>query len=109
MYEGSIFMEEYKFDGSAYEFLGIMRWSLIAREMQKEHRKDRFDVLKDSTRLEEIADEYGMDDYDLIKELIRLTDELKNTEFYERKSLVEALLQFAQELEEKETNVENGT
>lgn len=50
-----------------------------------------------------------MDDYALIKELIRLTDELKNTEFYERKSLVEALLQFAQELEEKETNVENGT
>ena len=83
---------EYKFDGSAYEFLGIMRWSLIAREMQKEHRKDRFDVLKDSTKLEEIADEYGMDDYALIKELIRLTDELKNTEFYERKSLVVALL-----------------
>lgn len=109
MYEGSIFMEEYKFDGSAYEFLGIMRWSLSAREMQKEHRKDRFDVLKDSTKLEEIADEYGMDDYALIKELIRLTDELKNTEFYERISLVEALLQFAQELEEKETNVENGT
>lgn len=102
-------MEEYKFDGSAYEFLGIMRWSLAAREMQKEHRKDRFGVLRDSTKLEEVADEYGMDDYVLIKELIRLTDELKNTEFYERKSLVEALLQFAQELEEKETNGENGT
>lgn len=25
------FMEEYKFDGSAYEFLGIMQWSLVAR------------------------------------------------------------------------------
>ena len=42
------FMEEYKFDGSAYEFLGIMRWSLVARQMLKDHRKDCSDVLKDS-------------------------------------------------------------
>lgn len=89
-------MEEYKFDGSACEFLGIMRWSLVARQMQKEHRKDCSDVLKDSAKEGEVADEYGMDEYVLIKELIRLTDELKNTEFYERKSLVEDLIQLAE-------------
>lgn len=92
-------MEEYKFDGSAYEFLGIMKWSLVARQMQKDHRKDCSDVLKDSAKVGEVADEYGMDEYVLIKELIRLTDELKNTEFYERKSLVEDLIQFAETLE----------
>lgn len=92
-------MEEYKFDGSAYEFLGIMKWSLVARQMQKDHRKDCSDVLKDSVKVGEVADEYGMDEYVLIKELIRLTDELKNTEFYERKSLVEDLIQFAETLE----------
>ena len=89
-------MEEYKFDGSAYEFLGIMKWSLVARQMQKDHRKDCSDVLKDSAKVGEVADEYGMDGYVLIKELIRLTDELKNTEFYKRASLVEDLLQFAE-------------
>lgn len=101
-------MEEYKFDGSAYEFLGIIRWSLVAREMQKDHRKDCFDVLRDSDKVGEVADEYGMDGYVLIKELIRLTDELKNTRFYERNSLAEDLMEFAQELEEKEMNRENG-
>lgn len=89
-------MEEYKFDGSAYEFLGIMRWSLVARQMLKDHRKDCSDVLKDSDKMGEVADEYGMDEYVLIKELIRLTDELKNTEFYERNSLVEDLIQLAE-------------
>lgn len=101
-------MEEYKFDGNAYEFLGIMKWSLVARQMQKENRKDRFDVLTNPDKVEEAAEEYGMDDYALIKELIRMTDELKNTEFYERKSLVEDLLQFVEAREEKEMNEENA-
>lgn len=92
-------MEEYKFDGSAYEFLGIMRWSLVARQMLKDHRKDCSDVLRDSDKVGEVADEYGMDGYVLIKELIRLTDELKNTEFYERQSFVEYLIQLAETLE----------
>lgn len=92
-------MEEYKFDGSAYEFLGIMRWSLVARQMLKEHRKDCSDVLRDSDKVGKVADEYGMDGYVLIKELIRLTDELKNTEFYERQSFVEYLIQLAETLE----------
>lgn len=92
-------MEEYKFDGSAYEFLGIMRWSLVARQMLKDHRKDCSDVLKDSDKVGEVADEYGMDGYVLIKELIRLTDELKNTRFYERQSFVEYLIQLAETLE----------
>lgn len=92
-------MEEYKFDGSAYEFLGIMRWSLVARQMLKEHRKDCSDVLRDSDKVGEVADEYGMDGYVLIKELIRLIDELKNTEFYERQSFVEYLIQLAETLE----------
>lgn len=92
-------MEEYKFDGNAYEFLGIMRWSLVARQMLKEHRKDCSDVLRDSDKVGKVADEYGMDGYVLIKELIRLTDELKNTEFYERQSFVEYLIQLAETLE----------
>lgn len=92
-------MEEYKFDGSAYEFLRIMRWSLVARQMLKDHRKDCSDVLKDSDKVGEVADEYGMDGYVLIKELIRLTDELKNTRFYERNSLAEDLMEFAETLE----------
>ena len=81
-------------------------------EELKRRKKRQLERQKNHARMRDYNPyeiEYGMDDYALIKELIRLTDELKNTEFYERKSLVEALLQFAQELEEKETNVENGT
>lgn len=76
-----------------------MRWSLVARQMLKDHRKDCSDVLRDSDKVGEVADEYGMDGYVLIKELIRLTDELKNTEFYERQSFVEYLIQLAETLE----------
>ncbi len=100
-------MEEYKFDGDAYEFLGIMKWSLVARQMQKEKRKGRFDILTDSVKVEEVAEEYGMDEFVLIKELIRLTDKLKNTEFYENKSIVEELLRI-EAREEKEAHNENG-
>ena len=101
-------MEEYKFDGSAIEFLAIMKTCMVARQMQKEKRKDLYKVLSEFHKVEEVAEEYGMDDYVLIKELIRLTDELENTEFYRRKYIIEGLLQFVEERNEKESNEENG-
>lgn len=95
-------MEEYKFDGNAYDFLWLMKWSLVARQMLKENRKGHFSILTDSEKVQEAAEEYGMDDFVLINELIRLTDELKNTEFYANRSLIEELLRIA------EANEENG-
>lgn len=102
-------MEEYRFDGSACEFLEAMKYILIARQMYKDNRKDLLDVLTNPDKVEEVSDEYGMDDYVLIKELIRMTDELKDTGFYFKKSLVETLLQQMEEREKKKADGKNGT
>lgn len=83
--------KEYKCPYSLYHFLGIMKWSLVVRQMQEDNRKDIYDAMVNPDKIEEVAGEYGINQYSLIKELIRFADEAKNTLEYQLHELDEAI------------------
>lgn len=71
--------KEYKCPYSLYHFLGIMKWSLVTKQMDEDNREDRFEVMTNPNKIEEVAEEYGINSYTLMKELIRFADEAKQS------------------------------
>ncbi len=70
--------KEYHFEGNVYTFLGIMKWSLVARQMHKDNREDFYETVSNPDKVEAVAKKYGMTDMVLMKELIRLADNAKD-------------------------------
>lgn len=71
--------DEYKCPYSLYHFLGIMKWSLVVRQMDEDNREDRFEAMTNPDKIEEVDEEYGINSYTLMKELIRFADEAKQS------------------------------
>lgn len=74
--------KDYKFEGSLYEFLGIVQWSLTVRQAHKDGREDGFDIATNPKKNLEAAEEYGITTENLIKELVRLGREAEDSVEY---------------------------
>lgn len=70
---------QYKYEGDAFAFLGMLKWTLVSRKAYDEKKEDWQTIITNPQKVMELAEEYGMDDYSLINELDRLTKELKNS------------------------------
>lgn len=76
--------QSYKFDGNVQYFLGIMKWSLVTHQMQKDGREDLFDVMTKPDKIEEVANEYGMNNIALLQEMVRFGKEAEDIlDFYD--------------------------
>lgn len=73
----------YKFNGNVQYFLGIMKWSLVVHQMQKDKRKDLYETMSNPDKLETVAKEYGMTNIVLLEELVRFGKEAEDIlDFY---------------------------
>jgi hypothetical protein len=72
-------MDEWHFDGTAGEFIGTVKWALLARQMEIDQLPERFDVIRTPDLVFQKADEYGMTSDAITKEMIRIGREAQQT------------------------------
>lgn len=76
--------KKFKFQKDVQYFLGVMKWSLVALQMQEDNREDMLEILTKPDKINEVAQEYGMDHITLLQELVRLGKEAEDIlGFYE--------------------------
>lgn len=76
--------KKFKFQKDVQYFLGVMKWSLVALQMQEDNREDMLEILTKPDKIDEVAQEYGMDHITLLQELVRLSKEAEDVlGFYE--------------------------
>lgn len=76
--------KKFKFQKDVQYFLGVMKWSLVALQMQEDNREDMLEILTKPDKIDEVAQEYGMDHITLLQELVRLGKEAEDVlGFYE--------------------------
>lgn len=76
--------KKFKFQKDVQYFLGVMKWSLVALQMQEDNRENMLEILTKPDKIDEVAQEYGMDYITLLQELVRLGKEAEDVlDFYE--------------------------
>ena len=66
----------YKFDGSAFYFLGLLQWTIVVHEARKRNEPNFEEICMNPDLIAKKQKEYGISDTDLVKESIRLLKEL---------------------------------
>lgn len=90
--------KKFKFQKDVQYFLGVMKWSLVALQMQEDNREDMLEILTKPDKIDEVAQEYGMDHITLLQELVRLGKEAEDVlGFYED------LIKISKKEDDKET------
>jgi hypothetical protein len=65
-------MDEWRFDGSAGELIGMIKWVLLARQLDVDQIPKRFDILRDPFLVIQKAEKYGITSDAIAKEMIRI-------------------------------------
>ena len=71
--------KRYRFDGSIYNFIGIMSWALTVKKAAEENHPAGFEVSTNSDVNERVAKEFGITTDALLYELVRLGKEAQDT------------------------------
>jgi uncharacterized coiled-coil DUF342 family protein len=70
--EGVKLMEEWKFDGSVWEFIDIMKWSLVVREARKRCEENYGEIMTNPALIESKSEEYGITIPKIAEEMVRI-------------------------------------
>lgn len=64
--------EQWSWDSSLWEFVDTVLWSFVAFQLHQDGRTDIYDIVSNSEKLRQQAEEYGMTDGVVIREMLRL-------------------------------------
>ena len=63
-------MEKWHFDGNPLEFLWMVKWAILMRELYKEKHPDTLDILLDTKKAEDALDQRGITDQAMTLEML---------------------------------------
>lgn len=64
--------ETWKFNGSMWEFIDIVKWSLVVREAIKRGEENYFDIMRKQELIESKSEEYGITIPRIAEEMVRI-------------------------------------
>jgi hypothetical protein len=67
-----LMQEEWKFDGSMWEFIDIMKWSLVVREARRRGEENCFEIMCTPELIEIKSEEYGITVPRIAEEMVRI-------------------------------------
>ena len=77
--------KEWSWDGSIWEFIETIKWSLVLLRLGREKPESWTDILNNPDLVKKKAAEYGMNNWAISKEMVRIgTDAIKMLEIEER-------------------------
>ncbi len=77
--------KEWNWDGTIWEFVDVIKWSLVFRRLGREKPEGWTDIVNDPDLVKKKAAEYGMNEWTISKEMVRIgTDAIKMLEIAEQ-------------------------
>ena len=63
-------MDDWKWDGTLWDFVEIVQWAFVFKKLSKEHHEDCYKIVTDPKKKKKKAEEYGMTLYAISKEMV---------------------------------------
>ena len=77
--------KEWSWDGTIWEFVDVIKWSLVFRRLGREKPEGWTDIVNVPDLVKKKAAEYGMNEWTISKEMVRIgTDAIKMLEIAEQ-------------------------
>lgn len=70
-------MEEWRWDGSIWDFAEVVQWALVLRQLSKDKPAGWTNMVSEPKMIEQKADEYGITLRAVTSEMLRIGDCLK--------------------------------
>ena len=64
--------QNWEYSGSVWDFIDMVKWSLVAQHLAGEERDDMLEILKNPDNTERAAQELGITDRTLVEEMRRI-------------------------------------